>query len=115
MLAGMMARPRATSARTNSGVMGFAICDLRLAIGSEPGCAKSRSFRARLEVGDRRSEVRPAFSRIAMYSISGVMMPRRAYASCVTAPFLARNGFRWNLGFEASLELGFWDLELPLR
>src|SRR5215208_2198654 len=46
MLAGMMARPRATSARTNSGVMGFAICDLRFAIGSEPGWEKPRSLRA---------------------------------------------------------------------
>src|SRR3954447_22891492 len=33
MLAGMMARPRATSARTNSGVMGFSIFDFRFSIG----------------------------------------------------------------------------------
>src|SRR5436309_5865647 len=32
MLAGMMARPRATSARTNSGVIGFAIADCQLSI-----------------------------------------------------------------------------------
>src|ERR1051326_6322008 len=34
---GMMARPRATSERTNSGVIGFSIFDFRFSIGSEPG------------------------------------------------------------------------------
>src|SRR4051812_13908187 len=45
MLTGIIARPLATSARTNSGVIGFAICDLRFAIGSEPGWEKARSLR----------------------------------------------------------------------
>src|SRR6266581_1996458 len=45
MLAGMMARPRATSARTNSGVIGFSIFDFRFSIGSEPAWRKPRSFR----------------------------------------------------------------------
>ena len=31
MFAGMMARPRATSSRTNSGVIGFASCDCQFA------------------------------------------------------------------------------------
>src|SRR6266513_908297 len=36
MLAGMMARPRAASARTNSGVISLGIFDFRFSIGSEP-------------------------------------------------------------------------------
>jgi hypothetical protein len=59
MLAGMMARPRATSSRTNSGV------------------TKSGSSAPKLSPASGRSD-RPRFSRIAMYSISGVMMPRFA-------------------------------------
>src|ERR1043165_8975061 len=46
MLAGIIARPRATSARTNSGVIGFSIFDFRFSIGSEPGCENARSLRA---------------------------------------------------------------------
>ena len=39
---------------------------------------------------------RPRFSRMAMNSISGVMMPWRAYQSCVTGwPALARSGLRF--------------------
>src|SRR4051812_15277398 len=78
MLAGMMARPRATSARTNSAVMGLPIADCRLPIGSEPGWRKARSLRAiadwsepdwrLLQVADFPD------SRMAMYSISDVMM-----------------------------------------
>src|SRR6516164_2017276 len=105
MFAGMMARPRATSLRTNSGVIGFAICDLRFAIGCEPWCRKRRSLRAFSEPFDEASngaaEVpalpkisRPRFSRIAMNSISGVMMPRIAYANCVTAFDFARRTLR---------------------
>ena len=36
---------------------------------------------------------------MAMYSISGVTIPRFAYAICVTAsPFFARSGFRFKPG-----------------
>src|SRR6516162_787004 len=45
MLAGIIARPRATSSRTNSGVMGLAIADRRLPIGSEPAWRKASEFR----------------------------------------------------------------------
>src|SRR5215211_3899373 len=69
MFAGMMARPRATSARTNSAVISLGM----FAPKEWPGWAKRRSFRA---IADRRLPIsdwdatRP-FSRIAMYSISG--------------------------------------------
>src|SRR4051812_31440188 len=55
MLAGMIARPLATSARTNSGVIGFSIFDLSepdrryFSIGSEPGCWCARESRAIFE------------------------------------------------------------------
>ena len=65
MLAGMMARPRATSSRTNSGVIAFGIA----APNACPGCCRRR----RSERASRRW-----FSRIAMNSISGVTLPRRA-------------------------------------
>src|SRR5215472_9346482 len=98
MFAGIMARPRATSLRTNSGVIGFAICDLRFAIGCDPGCRKRRSLRAFSEPFGEAPALprisRPRFSRIAMNSISGVMMPRLAYASCVTAFDFARRTLR---------------------
>src|SRR5215510_11771089 len=42
MFAGIMARPRATSERTNSGVMGFPIADFQLPIGSEPAWRKRK-------------------------------------------------------------------------
>ena len=62
MLAGMIARPLATSSRTNSGV-------------TKSGMAAPKSSPSR-RVG---SEAwRRRFSRIATYSISGVMIPRRA-------------------------------------
>ena len=68
MLAGITARPAATSWRTNSGVMWVAM----------PSASQSM------------------FSRMATYSISGVMMPWRAKASCVMcAPALARSGRWW--------------------
>ena len=79
MLLGMIARPRATSSRTNSGVTWSGM----LAPQSSPS-RTSCSF----------SAARPRFSRMATYSISGVMIPRRAYSSCVTqAPALARSTF----------------------
>src|SRR5260221_101390 len=70
MFAGMMARPRATSSRTSSGVMKS---------GME---APKLSPRRRVARGAEQ----PRFSRMAMYSISGVMMPARASWSCVTPP-----------------------------
>src|SRR6202030_530878 len=51
MLAGMIALPRATSSRTNSGVIGFWILDLSepdrryFSIGSEPSWRNAKSFR----------------------------------------------------------------------
>ena len=63
--AGMIARPRATSSRTNSGVISFG----RFAPKFMPGCWRfsiSENCSARW------------FSRMAMNSISGVTMPRRA-------------------------------------
>ena len=66
MLAGMMARPRATSSRTNSGVTRSGMA----APNDCPGCWARRSA--------SRTCSRRRFSRIAMYSISGVTMPRRA-------------------------------------
>src|ERR1044072_2349856 len=58
MFAGMMARPRATSERTNSGVISFWILDFGFWIGSEPGCENARSLRAIADVAalcERRS------------------------------------------------------------
>src|SRR5215813_1622212 len=105
MFAGIIARPRATSDRTNSGVIGFPIADCQLPIGSEPEWRKRRSLRAFSEpFGEAPNGAgeapalpkisRPRFSRIAMNSISGVMMPRLAYASCVTAFDFARRTLR---------------------
>ena len=62
MFAGMMARPRAISSRTNSGVMTLGM----LAPQEWPGCWAAR-------LASRRW-----FSRRATNSISGVMMPLRA-------------------------------------
>ena len=62
MLLGMMARPRAISSRTNSGV-------------TKSGIAAPKSSPSR---GASRARSRPRFSRMATYSISGVTMPRRA-------------------------------------
>ena len=71
MLAGMMARPRATSWRTNSGV-----------IGPSGSCAPiaSPANRCSRAASDRYSPIhsRRPFSRSATNSISGVTMPRRA-------------------------------------
>src|ERR1700686_3993462 len=71
LFAGMMARPRATSERTNSGVMRFGMRDVGCGMGCEPGCEKARSLRAiadcRLQIADFPD------SRMAMNSISGVM------------------------------------------
>ncbi|MDT4851931.1 hypothetical protein FQZ97_861400 [compost metagenome] len=70
MLAGMMARPRATSSRTNSGVM---MSGMRAPM----GLPRRRDSRA---ASPRYSAIhsRWPFSRTATYSISGVTMPRRA-------------------------------------
>ena len=63
IFAGMMARPRATSSRTNSGVT-------KSGMEAPQSCPSRTSFSF--------SWARPMFSRMATYSISGVMMPRRA-------------------------------------
>ncbi len=63
MLQGMMARPRATSSRTNSGVTYSGMAAPK----DSPLAFISRSLRSR-----------PWFSRTAMYSISLVTMPARA-------------------------------------
>ena len=60
-VAGMIARPRATSSRTNSGVTWSGM--------DAPKSSPSRSSASR-------AASRPRFSRIATYSISGVTMPR---------------------------------------
>ena len=62
MLAGMMARPRAISSRTNSGVTWSGMVAPKLSPSRIASAIASR----------------PRFSRIATYSISGVMMPARA-------------------------------------
>jgi len=69
MLAGMMARPRATSERTNSGVISAGMAALK---GGPPRAFPSRA------AGEGRVNARPRFSRRATYSISGVMIPWRA-------------------------------------
>ena len=69
MLFGMIARPRATSSRTNSGVI-------------DVGDRRAEALAGMLPRHDRRQRAsiasRCRFSRIAMNSISGVTMPRRA-------------------------------------
>ena len=67
MLFGMIARPRATSSRTNSGVI-----DLR------DRCAERFAADAGVVTQIAAGASRRWFSRIAMNSISGVMMPLRA-------------------------------------
>ena len=62
MLAGIMARPAATSARTNSGVTNGGIAAPK----DSPSAARAAWAS------------RPMFSRTAMYSISAVMSPARA-------------------------------------
>ncbi len=75
MLAGMMARPRATSSRTNSGV-------------TKSGMEAPKSSPSRMKGSLSR---RRRFSRMETYSISGVMIPARAYCSWVMPrPGLAR-------------------------
>ncbi len=66
MLLGMIARPRAISSRTNSGVT----CSGIAAPNELPEAIRSRASSPWIS--------RPRFSRIATYSISGVMMPARA-------------------------------------
>jgi len=81
MLAGMMARPRATSSRTNSAVISAGMA------APKTGRMLARHHSASLvpcgpEV--RRLSMywrRCRFSRMAMYSISGVTMPRAHNAS----------------------------------
>ena len=130
MFAGMIARPRATSERTNSGVIGFPIADCQFRLvrsrdgGSADRCARLSSRSGGVELRVRFASAaqlsRPIFSRIAMNSISGVMMPWLAYASCVTGgPPDARSGLAAaNLAFElhlnVRLELGPWNLDCPL-
>ena len=89
MLAGSTARPAAISERTNSGVM----CVLM---------PNSSQF---------------IFSRMATYSISGVMMPALAYAICVIClPLTARRGMRmcskrrWSSEWSESLSLPYSDV-----
>src|SRR5690554_2050039 len=67
MLAGRMARPRAISSRTNSGVISCAMAAPKLC----PGCWRCSSPASRASASFM-------FSRMATNSISGVMMPRRA-------------------------------------
>ena len=69
MFAGMIARPRATSSRTNSGVMNSGIAAPK----PWPGCWRVTIAGS---VASIRSRCR--FSRRATNSISGVTMPRRA-------------------------------------
>ena len=76
MLAGMIARPRATSSRTNSGVISLGI----EAPSPWPGCCLQSELRGPAAVSSISSAARWSleFSRIAMNSISGVTIPRRA-------------------------------------
>jgi hypothetical protein len=69
ILFGMIARPRATSARTNSAVITSGIAAPKLC----PGC-----WRRTLSGSCAISVSRNWFSRTATNSISGVTMPRRA-------------------------------------
>ncbi len=68
-LHGMIARPRATSSRTNSGVTNSGIAAPKLC----PACWRVTSGGSVRSIASRFR-----FSRIAMNSISGVTMPRRA-------------------------------------
>jgi hypothetical protein len=81
----------------------FGVIDVGRDDGAAAGDFLADEF-GRDEIGDRGAEIfavaneglpvasRRMFSRMATYSISGVMMPRRAYSSCVTvAPALARS------------------------
>ena len=82
--------------------LGFGMVD----VGRDDGAAARDLRRARIPASSRSgmlapklspsaSAERPRFSRTAMYSISLVMMPARAYSSWVTLlPGLARSGFR---------------------
>jgi hypothetical protein len=79
MLAGMIARPRATSSRTNCGVTSGGI----EAPKDSPRCWRPRSSASFAPFGPEarscwRYSRRRRFSRIATNSISGVTMPRRA-------------------------------------
>jgi len=79
MLAGMMARPRATSERTNSGVIASGIAAPK----AWPMCWRPSSLASRSPCGPlarraSRYSWRRRFSRRATNSISGVTMPRRA-------------------------------------
>ena len=76
MLAGMIARPRATSSRTNSGVISRGIEAPR----PRPGCWRQSELRGPAAVSSISSAARWSFefSRIATNSISGVTIPRRA-------------------------------------
>ncbi len=76
MLAGMIARPLATSSRTNSGVISLGIA----APHACPGCWNFRLSRGALAdiSTDSRTACSFMFSRIAMNSISGVIPPWRA-------------------------------------
>jgi hypothetical protein len=84
MFAGMIARPRATSSRTNSGVISVgALAPNAAAPNACPGCWRpiiAASFAPFGPLAFRLSmySARRWFSRIAMNSISGVMMPWRA-------------------------------------
>ncbi|MDR8774457.1 hypothetical protein FEP92_04872 [Burkholderia multivorans] len=81
MLAGMIARPRATSSRTNSGVISLgALPPNAAAPNACPGCWRpiiAASFAPFGPLAFRlsRYSARRWFSRIAMNSISGVMIP----------------------------------------
>jgi hypothetical protein len=89
MFAGMMARPLATSSRTNSGVIRFGVFAPKFI----PGCWWRRLLRGLRGDSSDFNSSSPWFSRMAMNSISGVMMPWRAYHSCVTGcPLAARSG-----------------------
>ncbi|MCY1200329.1 hypothetical protein D9M72_117580 [compost metagenome] len=79
ILAGMMARPRAISSRTNSGVMEAGMAAPK----DWPGCWRSRRLTIFSPSGPLARSVsrycsRRRFSRMATNSISGVTMPRRA-------------------------------------
>ena len=69
MLLGMIARPRATSSRTNSGVITCGMAAPKLC----PGCWRVTISGSAFSISSR-----CRFSRMAMNSISGVTMPRRA-------------------------------------
>ncbi len=90
---GMIARPRATSSRTNSGVITEGIA----APHDIPGCCATpppQAFPPAPAISSRASS-RRWFSRIAMNSISGVTMPLRAWCIWVTfAPGRAHSGLR---------------------